>query len=267
MRKINLIFQEVIKFFLIFLLSFIWLRYFLKNLLLSIFISLCVATSFYLLLFFLGKRKKKRASLKIKEKEDAENIFLSLACDNKKMEFFQNLALKKHNKVEKFSKYIIIFHENGSKTLLFPDFKFETLSLSNFMEIYKVVKNKAKKVVILCYSYEKEIKVFAERFEINFLIFDRFEAYEKLYKFYDYFPKIEEKLKKDKILSFKDFIAFSFNKKRAKGYLLSALLLAISAIFVRTTVYYTIVATILVVFAIISQFNTTFNFKNEKEVL
>ena len=63
------------------------------------------------------------------------------------------------------------------------------------------------------------------------------------------------------MLTFKDFVAFSFNKKRAKGYLLSAFLLAFSAIFVRTTIYYTIVATLLVVFAIISQFNTTFNIK------
>ena len=36
---------------------------------------------------------------------------------------------------------------------------------------------------------------------------------------------------------------------------------------VRTTIYYCITATILIIFSIFSQFNTTFNFKEEKEVL
>ena len=129
------------------------------------------------------------------------------------------------------------------------------------------MKGKAEKVVILCHSYDKEVLSFSKHFGICFLIFDRFETYERLYKYYDIFPEIKESYKKDKMLTFKDFIAFSFNKKRAKGYLLSAFLLALSAIFVRTTIYYTIVATLLVVFAIISQFNTKFNFKEDKEIL
>ncbi len=267
MRKINFIFQEVLKFFLIFVLSFVWLRYFVRKLWLSIVISLTVTTITYFLIFFLKRKKIKKEGLKIKEKEDAENIFLTLACDTKKMDFFQKLAQIKHKNVKKFSKYLTVQHENNTKTLLYPKIDFEPLTISNFVEIYKAVKGKAEKVVILCHSYDKEVKSFSQHFDTHFLIFDRFETYEQLYKFYNIFPEIKEKYKVNKMLTFKDFVAYSFNKKRAKGYLISAFLLAFSAIFVRTTIYYTLVATLLVVFAIVSQFNTTFNLKEEKEVL
>ena len=267
MRKINFIFQEVLKVFLIFLISFIWLRYFIRQLVLSIVISAILTTLIYLILFFIKRKKKNKEGLKIKEKEEAENMFLSLACDNNKMDFFLKLASSKHKNVKKFSKFLIISHENNTKTLLYPKMDFEPLTIPNFVDIYKKMKGKAEKVVILCHSYDKEVLSFSKHFGIYFLIFDRFETYERLYKYYDIFPEIKESYKKDKMLTFKDFIAFSFNKKRAKGYLLSAFLLALSAIFVRTTIYYTIVATLLVVFAIISQFNTKFNFKEDKEIL
>ncbi len=267
MRKINFIFQEVLKIFLIFLLSFIWIRYFVRRLWLTVLISAIITLTIYLILYFIKRKKKNKEGLKIKEKEEAENMFLSLACDNKRMDFFFKLASSKHSNVKKFSKYILISHEDGKKTLLFPNMNYESLSVSKFIEIYNTIKGKAEKVVVLCHSYDKDVKAFATHFDTYFLIFDRFETYEKLYKYYQIFPEIKEKFKSSKMLTFKDFVAFSFNKKRAKGYLLSAFLLAFSAIFVRTTIYYTIVATLLVVFAIISQFNTTFNIKESKEIL
>lgn len=267
MRKINFVFQEILKFFLIFLISFVWIRYFLRKLWLAVLISMIVSTVLYLIFLLLKRKKKIKNGLKLKEKEDAENMFLSLACDKKRMDFFYDLASSKHKNIEKNSKFLVISHENGTKTILFPKIDYEILSISNLVEIYKIVKGKAEKVVVLCHSYDNEVKTFASHFEIEFLVFDRFETYERLYKYYNIFPTIKEKFKVNKKLTFKDFVSFSFNKKRAKGYLFSAFLLAFSAIFVRTTIYYAIVATILVLFAVISQFNTTFNIKENKEVL
>ena len=120
MRKINFIFQEVLKIFLIFLLSFIWIRYFVRRLWLTVLISAIITLTIYLILYFIKRKKKNKEGLKIKEKEEAENMFLSLACDNKRMDFFFKLASSKHSNVKKFSKYILISHEDGKKTLLFP---------------------------------------------------------------------------------------------------------------------------------------------------
>lgn len=267
MRKINFIFQEFLKFFLIFLLTFVWIRYFIHKLLLATLISLIVTTILYIILYFLTRKRKNKENLKIKEKEEAENIFLTLACNSKRADFFYKLASKKHENIKKFKDYLIINHEDGTKTLLYYDLNFNTLNIPTFIEIYNKIKHKAEKAVILCYAYDKQVKTFANNFDMKFLIFDRFETYQRLYKFYDTYPEIKEKYKKDKLLTFKDFVAYSFNKKRAKGYLISALLLVLSALFVRTTIYYCITATILIVFAIISQFNHIFNFKEPEEVL
>lgn len=246
---------------------FVWVRYFVSKLALAMLISVIITAVLYLILYFLTKKRKNREGLKIKEKEDAENMFLSLACNAKRVDFFVKLASKKHSNLKKFKDYVLISHEDNTKTLLYLNFSFNNLTIPCFVEIYNKIKGKAEKVVILCYSYDKEVKSFANNFDIKFLIFDRFETYQRLYKFYDTYPEIKEKYKKDKLLTFKDFVAYSFNKKRAKGYLISAMLLVLSALFVRTTIYYCITATILIILALVSQFNHIFNIKEQEEVL
>lgn len=266
MRKISLIFQEILKFFLIYLLVFVWIRYFVRRLLPAIFITLLITIVLYVALYFILRRRKNKEGLKLKEKEDAENMFFSLVCDDKRMDFFMKLALSKHKNVKKYGKYLIIQHEN-MKTLLYVKADFENLTIPIFMEIYNKLKGKAQKMVFVSYSYDREVTSFAQNFDTYFIFLDRYSVYEKLYKFYNIFPEIKQKYKKDKKLTFKDFVAYSFNKKRAKGYLISAFLLVLSSLFVRTTIYYCITASLLILFAIFSQFNTTFNFKEEKEVL
>lgn len=267
MRKISLIFQEILKFFLIFLLTFVWIRYFIKKLIVAFLVTLLVSALVYLLLWFILRKRKNKEGLKLKEKEDAENMFFSLVCDDKRMDFFMKLALSKHKNVKKFKNYLLIEYENNVKTLLYIKADFENLTIPSFMEIYKKIKGKAQKVVFVCYTCDSEVTTFAKNFDTYFIFLDRFATYEKLFKYYNIYPEIVQKYKKDKKLSFKDFALYSFNKKRAKGYLISSFLLVLSSLFVRTTIYYCITATILILFAIFSEFNTTFNFKEEKEVL
>ena len=88
MRKINLIFQEVLKFFLIYLLVFVWIRFFIRKLFLALLITLLVSAFIYMIIFSLLRKRKNKEGLKIKEKEDAENMFFSLVLDDKRMDFF-----------------------------------------------------------------------------------------------------------------------------------------------------------------------------------
>ena len=163
-----------------------------------------------------------------------------------------------------------INHEKEKvKTLLYFDSSFEGLNVARFMEIYnKVKKEKASKIVIVCKTIsDKQLFAFSLNFKEKFLFLDEYESYQKLYKFYDCFPEITNSYKKEKKLVFKDFLAYSFNKKRTKGYLFSAFILVLSSLFVRATIYYCIVASLLVVFALVSQFNPYFNVKNDTEIL
>lgn len=243
-------------------------------------LSVLLSSVIFAILFIIRHRKQTKTGLKMKEKEEAQNIFLSLACEDDPMDFFVTLAHKKHENVVKNKNYIVIKHnvveeKEGTKksktvsTILFADFSFEGLNIARFMEIYgKVKKEKATKIVIVCKTIaDKQIFSFCNNFDEKFLIFDEFETYQKLYKFYDCFPQITKKYKAEKRLALKDFVAFSFNKKRTKGYLFSAFILILSGLFIRATIYYCIIASLLVVFALVSQFNPFFNTKPEAEIL
>ena len=270
MRKINLILQEILKFVLLFLFCFVWTRYFLRKLWTAILISLLLTACLYAIMFILKRKKQNKIGLKLKEKEEAENMFLSLSCESNPMDFFVKLASKKHKEIKKYKNYLVINHVNdGVKTLLWFDNSFYGLTIARFMEIYgKVKKEKATKIVICCKEIaEKQLITFSQNFDEKFLFLNEYDTYEKLYKFYDCYPEITRKYSKEKKMVFKDFIAYSFNKKRTKGYLFSAFILILSSLFIRTTIYYCIIASILVVFALVSQFNPYYNSNKEIEVI
>lgn len=252
------------------MLSFVWIRYFVRNLTSAFIISLLLSASIYGAVFVFSRKKREKFKLSLKEKEDAENMFLSLASEETSIVFFEKLAKKKHILVEKKSDYILINYNNSSaKTLLYFSANFKGFGISEFVELYKSIKHEnATKIVICCKEItDKQLSSFVLNFKEKFLIFDQYETYRKLYKFYDCYPEITHKYSKEKKMVFKDFMAYSFNKKRTKGYLFSAFILVFSSLFVRASIYYCIIASLLVVFALISQFNPYFNIKSDNEVL
>lgn len=270
MRKVSLIFQELLKFCLLFLFSFIWLRYFTRKFAMSIILSLIISTSIMLALYFIKRRRNNKIGLKLKEKEDAENIFFSLACQKEPINFFVNMTSKKHNNITKHKNYLTINHtEEQTKTLLWLDLSFDGLTQSRFMEIYNKIKSEnATKIIICCKEVaDKNLPVFCNNFKEKFLFLNQYDTYEKLYKQYDCFPEITQTYSKEKKMMFKDFLAYSFNKKRTKGYLFSAFILVFASLFVRASIYYCVIASLLVVFAVLSQFNPYFNVKNNTEIL
>ena len=267
MKKILFVLQLILKLFLIFVFFFIWARYFIKNIWLAVLVSAIATIIVDLITRILGRKKKNISNLKIKEKEDAENMFLSLNSSQNPLDFFEKLAKLKHPSVTKKAHYITINHTEKSKTILYPHLLFKPLSPDDLTDIIgQIKKEQAPKLVITCGESSKEAFTFAKNFDLKIVILDRFETYKKLYKDYDCYPEITMTYKKDKALAFKDLLAYSFNKNRTKGYFLSALVIFLSSFLVRANVYYCIMASLLVLFAFISQFNWLFN-KSEGELL
>lgn len=270
MKTINLIIQECLKVLFIFLLTFIWIRYFIKKLWLAIILSAFFSALIYFVIRFFVQKKHNKTSLKLKEKESAENMYFSLACQENPMTFFAKLASKKHTNIKKHKNYITIIHEEEKvSTLLYFDRSFSGMDIPRFMDIYQSIKKEnASKIIICCKSIvDKQLSTFCSNLKEKILIFDEYTAYEKLYKYYNCFPEITQTFSKNKKMIFKDLVAHSFNKKRTKGYLFSALILILSGIFVKMSIYYCVIASLLVVSAIISQFNPYYNIKTDPEVL
>lgn len=246
------------------------MRYLIRRLWLATVISTLLTVAIYLVLFFITRRKKVQFGMKIKEKEDAENIFLSLAFESNPMDFFYKLATKRHHDVTKHKNHLTIKYEHeGVKTVLWFDNSFEGLNVPRLCEIYsKIKKENATKLVICCYeNSDKNLPSFLRTFKEKIVILDRYQTYEKLYKLYDCFPEITKTYPKEKSMAFKDLMRYSFNKKRTKSYLFSAIILILSGLFVRVSIYYCLIASLLIVFALISQFNTSNNPKKDDEII
>lgn len=255
MQKFSRIFQVLFRWLLTFTVAFVWARYFIHSLWQATLIATAVSVVFNLIFRVAFNKKSSVSSLKKQERENAENAFLSLSMDVKAMDFFATLA-SKTGKAEKKKNCVVVEYESGEKTVLIPFLSHKNLSCDE-IAAYVVLarKYKANKIVIICENADKECFSFAKNFDEKFVILNQYEAYEKLYKAQDCFPPITIKYKKEKALAFKELAMFSLNKSRAKGYFISALVLVVSSIFVRSTIYYCVVASLLIIMAAISLCN------------
>ncbi len=256
MKKILFILQIILKIFIIFFLVFIWTRYFIRSLWICLLISIVASGLIYLFLHFISNKKSTASSLKLKEKEDAENIFLSLATKGGSLDFFYHLAKKRYPSVEKKSKYILINNSEKTRSVIFPCLKFSAINNDDVIKIASSVKKEnPTKIIIVCGSVTPETISFASNFDMQILLLDKFSSYKCLYKEFDYFPDISFEYKKDKSRTFKELIKFAFSRDKAKGYLLSAFVLLLSSFFVRINLYYCIVSSVLLIFALICYSN------------
>ena len=267
MRKINAIVKEIIKIFALFMFAFVWVRYFLKSLWKASIVSAIIVIVYVIVSQFFKKSSLQKSGLKEKEKQEAENMFLSLVYAQNPYLFFEKLLEKKHHNLQVHRQYISISYNLEKSNMVFWfDATYEALSPQKIIAIRKnVLKENPSKIIICCKEVESgEILRFVKKFPEEIVILNQYETYQTLFKPYNMYPKVTQTLIPEKKLSLSDFVAFSFNKKRTKGYLLSAFVLVLSSLFVRQTLYYCLASSILIVFAFISEFNPLFN-KKERE--
>lgn len=262
MKRFSFVFQIFFKLLLIFLLVFVWVRYFIRSLLYSIIISAFITAIIDILTRLLFNKNKQKQDLKFKEKLEAENIFLSFAIDGNYISFYEKLFSEQL--AEKKKKYILL----QNSTAIYPFFSFDTLKISDIVSIMKKVKKeKITKLIIPCGDFSKDCSSFIKIFDEEVILLDKYQTYQTIYKNKKTFPEITRKVKETKSLTIKKIIELSFNKQRTKGYLLSALALMFCTLFVKTTLYYVITISLLIIFALFSYTNPYFNKKDAKEII
>lgn len=262
MQKISFIFHIFFKLFLIFLFVFIWIRYFVKSLVSAIIISAIATFVIDIISNIIFKSRNKKIALKAKEKQDAEDMFFSLAMSTSQNSFFMKLL---NNKAEiKSHKNFISYKEEDKKTILYPSLTFTPLISNDVAQILRrIKKEKPRKIIIVAGEIEKECFNFIKIYGEEIILLDKYETYEKLYKEKNVYPEITINKKQSRKPTIKELLEFSFNRSRIKGYLLSSLALLFCSLFVKASLYYCIVTSLLVLFAIISLFSP-FNHEKQK---
>ena len=162
----------------------------------------------------------------------------------------------------------IIFENDSEVCILYPQYTYDKLKISDIIGIYNITKKtNCKKIIICGNDFENGVREFATKLPIKIILLNKYESYEKLMKKYNYFPKDTIKFETTKNQTFKNILAYSFNRRRAKGYIFASLVLILSSFFVKISVYYLIISSVLLLFAIFSYTNTVYNQKLPDNVL
>ncbi len=251
MKRITPIFQSFFKIILIFLLCFVWLRYFIRSLVSTVIASALLTFVIDCVTRIVFSKHIKKQQLKDKERQEANDMFFSMAIKEKPMSFFESLY--KEKKDISVHKQYLTFKEENTKILLYPHWNFKEVTIDEITHVIKISKKeKTNKIIILGDSFSKECFSFAKNFPEEIVLYDKFDTYTNIYKKHELFPLITKKTEEKKKFSLKELLAYSFDRKRAKGYLFSAMALLFCSLFVRTTLYYSIVASILLIFSLLS---------------
>ncbi len=268
MQKILFIFQFVLKTALIFTIAFIWLKFYLPSAWMAIAISLAITLAVLWILSAIGKKRGIKSNLKIKEKEEAENMFLSLLSESEHLSFFLNLAKSRHKSSNIVDDMIEIEGAECEKTFLVPFIRLAPLTPDDISQILKKCNSfSASKIVITCNDYDKSCNLFIKNFQQQIVLIDKFETYALLYKEYDFYPEITHQYKKPKKLTFKDLLSSAFNRSKTKSYIFCALVFLVSSFWIKMNVYYCIMSSLLLLFALISFINPKYNTKKEGNIL
>ncbi|MBE7082814.1 MAG: hypothetical protein E7378_04005 [Clostridiales bacterium] len=203
--------------------------------------------------------------------KDITNTFIFMPQDQI-LEFFCNLANTKH-KAKIIDNFVVIGEK--SFTILSPHFNNDGLNCDKLIETYNQISkmfaqniefNNIKKIIICTNKNKENVDFVVDNFCLSTIILDAKQTYLQLLKAYEFYPKITVQEKPKAKNTFKKLLAIAFDKKRTKSYVLSALFMFFASFFVFYKIYYLIVATLLLSFAILCQTNLPFN-KVEKEKL
>ena len=253
--------------FIIFLVAFVWIRYFIDSFWISLVISILTTFAIDIIFAYIKNKKQNKLNIKKEKKKKIDGYMNSfIYCDKKYcIDFFYKLCSKNYNTIKK-SKYLIISHPE-TNIILYPIFLYRPLNIDDVIECYNSVKKeKPKRIVICTNSYDSNVLKFSLSLGIETLLLDKQQTYISLLEKYDIYPKIT-KINNSNKITFKQILLSALDKKRAKAYFVSALFLLFSSLFVYYKIYYLIFSTLLLIMCLLCLFSFKFNKPVSQQIL
>jgi len=229
---------------------------------LAVAITSVLTLAFDFLLSFVTQKKGLKASLKKGDIARAEGYANNFIFNGKAIavDFYFEMISQNFTATKKTD--YILFEKDGQNNIIFPFYTYNKMTIQDLVFIYnKIKKLTIDKVIICTNDVEENTKTLVAKLPIKFVILNKYETYESLMKKLDFFPNTILTIDDSPKLTFKTFLAFSLNKKKAKGYIFASFVLLISSLFVKVTLYYLIFSSALLILAIFSYTNTIYNKK------
>lgn len=254
--KISKLFDFLFGVSFLFLISFVWIRYFFENIWLTLFLSSLL--TFLIVSIFHASQKYFLNKKNLTEKDiiNASNIstnFLLLKKAETLKIFEKKLNVKYSVKTK--SDFLIV-----NKNILRPVYSASIITSKEVLETYtKTKEENFEKMIIVCKKATDEAKETTRLFaDIKCLILEEFEAYENIFKPLNFEVPTVKKIKKEK-RKFSDYLSLALNKQRTKNYLMISVFMLFSSFVLRYNIYYIVFASITTLLGLYSYFNKRFN--------
>lgn len=246
--KISSLIDGVFKYTATFFLFFIWIRYFVDNLIFAIFISLLSAFFVIKIIesFVFSKNVKTEVKKELKKDIDSYMLSLYLNSDEENLEFFYSI-LKKDGAVKENG-----FIVQGTRALL-PIFNKSEISFEEILKpLMRAKKLGYNKIIICCNS----CKISSFKLDgISLEVLEKEAVFLNIFSKYEVFPEVFLQNPKNKISVFKLLLKNIISKGKAKSYFLFAIVTFVFSYFVMFRIYYLIACNVFLLFAIICLFN------------
>ncbi len=249
------------------LINFVWLRYFVIDNVACLVASSVVGVFISKFIIYLSDKKHQKKLITNKTLQDINDCALSLSIMTKQesIEFFNNILSTTHQTCIKDD---LIYTSTNNQVIAFlPYYHHNLLTNQDMLDILKQVKQKKlDKLIILCNEIDKNALLFAQSItNIKIIVYDKAAVYFEILKKYNVYPQKYITTQTNKKYTFKLLLVVAFNRKKAKNYLLCGLIFFVCSLFIRYSLYYIIMASLLFVFAIFSYFNKPFNLPKQSD--
>ena len=223
----SFIFDFLFYTFIIFLITFIWVRMIVHNNALIWVYSVSITFLISMILFIILKKKIYNFSVSKKETIQKQKILNSLIFEQRTnilnflLKFFYDYDKKKHKD------YLLITNKTtNEKYLVFEDFSLSSLELDKIVDFVKISqKEKVNKLYIFCSSFSSSANNFCKNLKtvkIKLVNFDNF--YSNYVKKQNIFPEFEERYIEKSRYSFKELLSIAFNKNKTKQYFFTGII-------------------------------------------
>lgn len=242
-RAVNFV-DDLFKSFIIFVIVFIWFRYFLDSLALSLVLG--VVTSLLISISLIALKKKKTDSINLSRKQQLEiddiATYLLLSNKNEILDIFNQTIMGAIS-----GRYII----KDSK-VYYPFFESEIFNLN---DLYKVIKTLPENIEleIIAINFDAKVEKVSKGLKSNKItLTSKDQMYTKF--LLDKKLDIKSKLSQSAKTTFKDFLRLFVRPENSKGYLFSALYILLACLIIPQKLYYLIFASVLLVLALICRY-------------
>lgn len=238
----------------IYLISFIWLEYKIHSIKNASLIAIPITLLFLLVYTFLSKIWSAKNKKALSKSELKQNLYNQLIWGNSDTINKYILSILGYDNLTKISN---THYENTSIAIHF-NFKKEVINSFDLANIIR--ETTSNSIIVVCLHSN----ITSQPQDKEICIIDLEKLCNLLGEQITNFPT-NIKLKNKPKYRLKDLLCIALNKRKAKGYFLSSLMLIFLSLFTPYNIYYIIVSTVLLLLAIISRINTKFNtWVNEK---